>query len=326
MQIRRGSTAPLSGDNVDLDSLYFGRECSSRKTASDKDEYVVKKWNSTPLASDAMDVARSELHERLKSKTGAQPASKPRKAWIEDQCQKTADDKPIILFDWDDTLFPTTWVYDVVKPHMGNKNYCEDSVICGSSETLPSQEVDPFAEELSALAQDLEALLRAARELAQVAIISLSKRPWVEESAATYLPGIDVRALLEELEISVFYAREHVRAQDIWYAEEEPGLDPFEVAKRFAMSACLEHFLTGQRHGQTSRFNIMSIGDSDAERAAAIELRLCWPHLQDQNSLFKTVKLMESPTFDQLAGELQVLRTWLRRMLAHSEDFDLSLE
>lgn len=106
---------------------------------------------------------------------------------------------PVIIFDWDDTLLPTSYIVQTVIPSHPQKDHMS---------TLPPN--SPYTAALAAHGHLVGFLLRAARRVARVAIVSNSLSPWVEASAANYLPGLDLEALLEELEVPVFYARRHV--------------------------------------------------------------------------------------------------------------------
>jgi len=60
-------------------------------------------------------------------------------------------------------------------------------------------------------------LLRTARRTARVAIVSNSLSPWVQASAARYLPGLDLEALLQELDVPVYYSRTHLPTIPVTY-------------------------------------------------------------------------------------------------------------
>lgn len=101
-----------------------------------------------------------------------------------------------IIFDWDDTLFPTSYVTGEVLPSISG------------GETFPQlPKSSPFYKPLAELAHLVEYVLRAARALARVAIVTLSMSPWVPFSAIRYLPGLDIEELLLELDIPVYYSR-----------------------------------------------------------------------------------------------------------------------
>jgi len=59
-------------------------------------------------------------------------------------------------------------------------------------------------------ARMVEFVLRSARQIGHVAIVTLAQCPWVLTSADRFLPNLDLSALLQELQIDVYYAREYV--------------------------------------------------------------------------------------------------------------------
>ncbi|CAJ1430793.1 unnamed protein product [Effrenium voratum] len=144
-------------------------------------------------------------------------------------------------------------------------------------------------------------VLRGAKEAAdRVAIVTLSARPWVFESADQYLPGLDMAELLKELQIPVYYAPEHTQATD-------DTQDPHVNMKRNAMQEFLHLF------GDTVRedaLNVISIGDSLVEKEAAqATARLA----EDcgRPSMCKTIKLIGDPSLKQLRDELSMLKEHL---------------
>ncbi|CAK0833388.1 unnamed protein product [Prorocentrum cordatum] len=100
----------------------------------------------------------------------------------------------LIIFDWDDTLLPTTLL----------SRYWNDDMSLSAD--------FPDADALTAHAHLVGFVLRTARRIARVAIVTNSMSPWVLSSGQRFLPGLDVEALLKELEIPVYYARRHVES------------------------------------------------------------------------------------------------------------------
>jgi hypothetical protein len=104
-------------------------------------------------------------------------------------------DQTLIFMDWDDTLFPTTELFDrwqvPSKPHLWD-------------------EVQLAAEQDAALevwrAALYEHLCTATSLSKRVVIVTNSHRPWVSECASRFCPNI--LPLLED--IKVVYAREHM--------------------------------------------------------------------------------------------------------------------
>jgi hypothetical protein len=220
-------------------------------------------------------------------------------------------DDTVIIFDWDDTLFPTWFVSEVVVPCLPT-NTSSDSVLPDDS---------PFAEALVRHAHIVRQLLSTAREIGRVGIVTLAQRPWVLSSARRFWPGIDFKQILQDLEIPIIYARECLRKPVISQAKEEEGVNIFTIAKQAAMIKVLKKL-----YGKRPWTNIISIGDSIVERDAITEL--LWGHDQesDRTPRCKTVKLMEEPSTEQLGAELVLLCKWLRSLASHQEDFDVVMD
>lgn len=112
----------------------------------------------------------------------------------------------VIIFDWDDTLLPTTYILGTVIPSLPEED---------RAGVLP--ENSEYQEQLAAHAHLVQFLLRTARRVARVAIVSNSLSPWVQASAARYLPGVDFEALFEELDMPVYYSRQHISNIPVTY-------------------------------------------------------------------------------------------------------------
>lgn len=217
----------------------------------------------------------------------------------------------VVIFDWDDTLFPTWFITEVVVPCLPP----------GASREAALPEDSPFIEPLRRHAATVRALLCAAKAVGRVGIVTLSQRPWVVSSASRYLPGADFETTLQELEIPVVYARECIRRPMISKADVEEGVNLFTIAKQAAMLKALKKL-----YGRNPWKNVLSIGDSIVERDAVTEV--LWGHDQgaDRVPCCKTVKLMEEPSVEQLGAQLVLLSMWLRSMAAHGEDFDVVMD
>lgn len=220
-------------------------------------------------------------------------------------------DDTVIIFDWDDTLFPTWFVSEVVVP-------CLPTDVATDS-TLP--EDSPFTEALLEHANTVKLLLTTARSIGRVGIVTLAQRPWVLRSAKRFWPGFEFEEILKELEIPIIYARECLRKPMISQAKEEEGVNIFILAKQAAMLKALKKL-----YGKRPWTNVISIGDSIVERDAITELLWGRDQETDRTPRCKTVKLMEEPSVEQLRAELMLLGMWLRSMASHAEDFDVVMD
>jgi len=215
---------------------------------------------------------------------------------------------PVIIFDWDDTLFPTWHVREVLHPCLPSSHkYAE----------LPEDSV--FREALTHHAQLLREVLSHARTLGHVAIVTLARRPWVVNSARCYLPGLDMEELLDDLQIPVYYAREHLALWQKKAVSVEEGVCAYTIAKRNAVQRCLKDF--GYR--STKGLNFLSVGDSAIEEEAVKEV--LWSG-DAGDCVCKIVKLMEEPTLELLSMELQILQSSLVRLTSCGRDLCISMD
>lgn len=258
-----------------------------------------------------LELLAEECHAKL-GRRSTQPIATP------DASQGNSRDNTVIIFDWDDTLFPTWFLQEVVLP-----------CIPGNARDAKLPNDSPFSDTLATYASTLRAVLMVARAFGQVAIVTLAVRPWVLTSAERFLPGLDLAELLRRLEIPVFYARENIKRADACLAQIEEGVDVYTVAKRATMLKCLrKHYGKKMASSRSSlRMNVISVGDSLAERDAIKEVLWAaseqWP---GESPLCKTVKFNHQPTMHHLDDQLRLLTMWLQRMAAHTEDFDISMD
>lgn len=211
-------------------------------------------------------------------------------------------DNSCIIFDWDDTLFPTWYVENVIRP-------------CRVREDAPV--ADMFLQPMALHAQAVEEVLRIARTVARVAIVTLAQRPWAQRTAETYLPDLRFAELLRELEIPIYYAREHIKRAQA--RTDEEGVNLLVVCKRNAMVKCLKKLRkkTGRMAG-----NIICIGDSSVEHEAIKEV--LWS--RDGHSQCKSVLLMANPSLANLTNELKLIASSICKMTSFEDDFDFSMD
>lgn len=157
-----------------------------------------------------------------------------------------AEGSTCVIFDWDDTLFPTSYVKNI-----------EDSC---------SMELeDAMFKSLALHLTTVKDLLKAARKVARVAIVTLATRDWVRQAAHDYLSTehFDFEQFLSDLDIPVYSARENLAKTG------QPNKASTQVrAKKDAMTEYLKHFM--QTTGRSAS-NIISIGDSFVELKAVKE-------------------------------------------------------
>ncbi|CAK9101826.1 unnamed protein product [Durusdinium trenchii] len=202
----------------------------------------------------------------------------------------------------------------------------------GSVETMAADLIDPedldVLREIDTVAlQFLETILCAGKPVC----ITLSQRPWVEQSMKAFLPKL--AELWEAAGVSVHYAVEEYVQKQPWASwclkSSGPSLLESTVMemsfrsqqKRKVMKRLLRGFYQGQ-----SCCHAISIGDGLAERNALQDIAWCHESLTEQccdiTLQVKTIQMLEDPMAAELKVELQVLREWLPAVVDCHQDFD----
>jgi hypothetical protein len=199
------------------------------------------------------------------------------------------------VLDWDDTLFPTTYI------RCGRSK--DDSAI------------------MAALEGRVCDLLRRAHRLGQIVIVTLARPGWIAECCCPVFPQL--AELLNRLNVQVVYARSY---------PESASAVTFKDMKAKAIAGALSE-LHVQYKGQSWK-NIISIGDSEFERLGTKQAtseymlkRNCESAMERHvfNVRTKTVKLAERPGVDSLRMEVEALLGWLEDLIKLDGSADLVL-
>jgi len=249
-------------------------------------------------------------------------------------------DQTILVFDWDDTLFPTTWVRHYMGLHW--KHPLADQRI----NVLQKRKIKAALDELSA---EVEQFLLAALQRGRVVIVTLARIPWVRLSCDNFFPKVG--KILQDFEIKIVYAQEMVHAEGELPAQiptDPAGQEAYWTAKKqLAIQREVEAFYS-QYEGQSWK-NVISIGDSDFERKATHltmsnysqdhELRASQSRGEEDMMCLsgfvgnhyrrlrtKTVKMYDSPRIKDLELEIQLLKKWLTALVQLDSGLDVDLE
>jgi hypothetical protein len=195
----------------------------------------------------------------------------------------TTERENLIIFDWDDTLCPTTWIRENLKGAL------EDtmefiSASAGEEETvqtelwqeLPSWFRHPlpheptYEEPIADLLNVVEEVLRIAGGLGRVVILTNAIGGWVMNSARKWLSPL--RQLIHDLNIDVKYARDYpVTEQPTlsqFYGKDEQ--EKMQSARDWMFTEmkakAMADIINTARH--TNYKNLVSIGDSQFEITA----------------------------------------------------------
>uniref|UniRef100_A0A7S4UXH9 Uncharacterized protein n=1 Tax=Alexandrium monilatum TaxID=311494 RepID=A0A7S4UXH9_9DINO len=156
----------------------------------------------------------------------------------------------------------------------------DDTLLCSSAlDYTPGN-----APILRQLEITVEAILRTAMRFGETMIVTNGCATWVQESSKAYLPG-----LVPTLEsLAVFSAR-------AMYEQAHPA-DPLSWKRR-----CFRKILKQKRASGHCGLNIVVLGDQAAEMHAVHSAVKVF----QGPSLVKTVKFVESPSVEQLLGQLR---------------------
>lgn len=159
-----------------------------------------------------------------------------------------------LIFDWDDTLFPTSFLIHRCK--LNGLSRLQDQLVHPEMKAA-------LALSLSTLAAEIVALLRLAGTCGRVILVTLARPHWVKVSCMYFMPR--VWEVIREQNINVVYAQEGIQPK------EPECLEEFRYArmKARAITKELEDFYS-QYEGQSWK-NVISIGDSHNERLGTME-------------------------------------------------------
>jgi len=273
---------------------------------------------------------------------GSAPSAAPKASWkgVRRNSQQHFCDRThtTLLLDWDDTIFPTTWV----------RNDCGMNWKLGIEEQLdPGPRKTLIKELLAKLLEKVDVFFEEAACRATVFIVTLARRPWVDMSAANFLPGLARN--LQKYNVKVIYAQEYMTDADIIDYQREEFLqgdarDFWTKVKCEAISRELDVF---HREIGASWKNVISFGDSDFERFGTIAAGEEYMRRELQGGdiamtgattegiskdghlirlRLKTVKMLSEPTIEELTAELALLNKWLPYIVQKDSGFDLVLD
>jgi len=244
-----------------------------------------------------------------------------------------------LVLDWDDTLFPTTWIRTDLE--LDWKRNLDDQLDDSPEKTEIESRLDLFSERV-------EAFLREAHSHSQIFIVTLARRPWVDISTKNFMPIFT--KLLKELDIKVLYARDVItETMEREYNAAEFRSSEEEVA--FWMKAkakCMELELDScHRKVEKSWKNVMSFGDSIIERRAlgfatrehlaqlgkggqilaqglTAEVVTKDGHLQKLRT--KTLKMIDDPSVEELTAQITVMTDWMSFITKDTYGLDIELD
>jgi len=212
----------------------------------------------------------------------------------------------VVLLDWDDTLFPATFVSEAL-----------DTCMPGLSLEHGFSPDSSYFQAMRDHARSVAKLLVTAREVGNVAIVTLAHRPWFAASAKL-LPGLDLEGLLQQLKIPVFFACDNSSP----YAQE--GCESEEVLTDCKCTAMLQ-FMEMVFGNSRIRKNVVCAGDSAVEHHAVQQAMWAMQGAapSTQKSVCKCIKFVDQPLLHELSTQVKCLSSWLHAIARFDGDMDL---
>eukprot|EP00927_Polykrikos_kofoidii_P046738 TRINITY_DN40876_c0_g1_i1.p1 TRINITY_DN40876_c0_g1~~TRINITY_DN40876_c0_g1_i1.p1 ORF type:complete len:545 (+),score=107.20 TRINITY_DN40876_c0_g1_i1:109-1743(+) len=241
----------------------------------------------------------------------------------------------IIIFDWDDTLFPTTYVRDDLDLS------CRKPV---ERQSLSKDQKKIVSMNLEKVEIQADKILRLANTLGRVVLVTLAKYPWVTECCKQFFSKIG--KTVDELQVRMVYAQE---GEQIDYDKQkmmsDDDIETFYIGLKGRAIAREVASFYSRYEGQTWK-NIISIGDSDFERLGTFQAteqyvrerglvkigRMGNVHegLDEHGRSFrvrtKSFRIIDQPTPEEMHLELQMILDWLPRLVFLDDACDFTLD
>ncbi|EQC32616.1 hypothetical protein SDRG_09929 [Saprolegnia diclina VS20] len=204
----------------------------------------------------------------------------------------TVADHTVVVFDWDDTLCPSSWLHahELLPTYQGH-----------------AVELPPFVRDvLAMLAEKVCDLLVAANALGPVFVVTAAEGGWVETACALYMPSVG-SLLQRSPDIHIVSAR-------AWFeGTYGSGGDARHWKLEVLGVIASKCFVSGGG-------NLVSVGDSLAERDACHAVVTHCP-----NILAKTLKFIDVPDVLEIASQVELAFGSLHHMCVHDDHLDLHI-
>lgn len=197
----------------------------------------------------------------------------------------------LFVFDWDDTLLPSTWVR---KQRLRLDDKCEVT--------------DWQCQQLGRVASLVIETLQLAKQYGTVVLVTNAERGWIELSCRKFLPS--VLPILENLRM--------VSARTMYENRCNPS--PLDWKLSAFDAEISRHFGVGGLQDKSRRKNVLSLGDGAHEREAVLrstaDARRCRA---------KSLKFVDHPTPGQLVQQHQLLLDCFDTVVHRDGNLDLCI-
>jgi len=200
-------------------------------------------------------------------------------------------DETFFIFDWDDTVLPSTWVQ-------------RQGLRLDAGSTLNAEQREVLAEVSVAAGKTL----RAARQHGTVVLVTNAERGWIELSCQKFLPTL--APMLENVKL--------VSARTTYEGAQCPS--PLDWKLRAFDSEIMNYFGSDVVFDQSKRKNVLSLGDSAHEREALLRATSSAPNCHS-----KSLKFVERPDISQICKQHELITNCFDRIVHHEGNLDLCI-
>ncbi|OQR93403.1 kinase [Thraustotheca clavata] len=201
----------------------------------------------------------------------------------------------VVVFDWDDTLCPSSWLHahDLLPAYQGH-------VVC----------LSPFVQDVLCMLSDKVCdLLDRAQAYGPVFVVTAAEGGWVETACKLYMPAVG-RLLAASPDIHIVSAR-------TWF-EGTFGEGGDARHWKLEVLALIATKCFSEDRGHVN--NLVSVGDSMAERDACHAVVNASPHI-----FAKTLKFIELPDIMEIAHQVELAFGSLDQMCHWNNHLDLQI-
>ncbi len=193
--------------------------------------------------------------------------------------------KTLIILDWDDTLFPTSWISNKIN----NFNLT----------TIQTSYISLFSK-LDVLLEDLLAKLL---KCGKVVIVTNATLKWITMTLQI-LPNTK-KVIRNNIDV--------ISAKDMYHKKYADMM----LWKKLIFRDLVIKYFKENKYAE----NIISVGDASYEFNALVEL-----YNKKKKRILKTIRLLQSPTYDLLIDQLEVLTKSVHKICDTKKHMDLKFE
>mgnify|MGYP001200080482 CR=1 FL=1 len=210
-------------------------------------------------------------------------------------------DNHLVILDWDDTLFPTSWLSTLNRSESEKNNgqlYSEHKIVFEEIWDLVKQ------------------LIHTLRQFTQVKIISNGSNEWIKNVAQVYYKGH--ARFMKEYNVSIHSARQYKNNQFVFQNQGAWKVNLFrDVVDDWKKKRIAVHQL---QNLSPPNLKLLGVGDHDNDRIAI------WSIDEDKGLKRKALKFLDKPNIEMLKCQIRNLTLNARNMLLSDDEINLQFE